>query len=359
MGCVSSKPADSADKEASQQNAKIDRMIRNDKKTLDRTIKILLLGAGESGKSTIIKQMRIIHAGGFPEDERRQNRAVIYSNIIVAFKVLLDIMRAEEIQFEKEESKPLAEFIDNTEPDVGSEEAFSDLKVKDAMRQLWDDSGVQQAVARGHEFALHDNLHYFFNSLDRIFTPGWLPDNQDMLHSRLRTTGITETLFEMGQMNFRMMDVGGQRSERKKWIHCFEGVQCLLFMVALSGYDQCLVEDQNANQMHEAMMLFESLANGEWFKRKPIILFLNKIDLFKAKLPISPVSKHFPDYTGPDTDFDSAARYFADRFRGINRVPEREIYIHYTNATDTTLLKATMDSVQDMIIQKNLHTLIL
>jgi hypothetical protein len=86
----------------------------------------------------------------------------------------------------------------------------------------------------------------FFDSLDRIFAPGWLPDNQDMLQARLRTTGITETLFELGQMNFRMMDVGGQRSERKKWIHCFEGVQCLLFMVALSGYDQCLVEDQNA-----------------------------------------------------------------------------------------------------------------
>lgn len=197
-----------------------------------------------------------------------------------------------------------------------------------------------------------------------------------MLQARLRTTGITETLFELGQMNFRMMDVGGQRSERKKWIHCFEGVQCLLFMVALSGYDQCLVEDQNAvrtesssgwqrrtnipqNQMHEAMMLFESLVNGEWFKRKPIILFLNKIDLFKGKLAISPISKHFPDYTGTSTDFEAAARYFAERFRGINRVPDREIYIHYTNATDTTLLKATMDSVQDMIIQKNLHTLIL
>lgn len=199
-----------------------------------------------------------------------------------------------------------------------------------------------------------------------------------MLQARLRSTGITETLFELGQMNFRMMDVGGQRSERKKWIHCFEGVQCLLFMVALSGYDQCLVEDQSAvsitlifeitvsqwltamqNQMHEAMMLFESLANGEWFKRKPIILFLNKIDLFKGKLAVSPVAKHFPDFTGSSTDFDAAARYFADRFRGINRIPDREIYIHYTNATDTTLLKATMDSVQDMIIQKNLHTLIL
>ncbi|KAJ6011242.1 hypothetical protein N7451_002654 [Penicillium sp. IBT 35674x] len=358
MGCIASKPAE-ADKDASQRNARIDRVIKSDKKTMDRTIKILLLGAGESGKSTIIKQMRIIHSRGFPEEERHQTRAVIYSNVVIAFKVLLDIMKAENIDFEDEKTQAVGELLDKTEPDVGSDEAFSDLKVRDAMRVMWLDGGVQKAVARGHEFALHDNLSYFYESLDRIFTPGWLPDNQDMLQARLRTTGITETLFELGQMNFRMMDVGGQRSERKKWIHCFEGVQCLLFMVALSGYDQCLVEDQNANQMHEAMMLFESLVNGEWFKRKPIILFLNKIDLFRAKLAISAISRHFQDYSGSDTDFEAAARYFADRFRGINRIPDREIYIHQTNATDTTLLKATMDSVQDMIIQKNLHTLIL
>jgi len=48
--------------------------------------------------------------------------------------------------------------LENTDPDVGSEEAFSDLKVRDAMRDIWDDAGVQKAVARGHEFALHDNL---------------------------------------------------------------------------------------------------------------------------------------------------------------------------------------------------------
>ena len=87
-----------------------------------------------------------------------------------------------------------------------------------------------------------------------------------------------------------------------------------------------LSADQSQNQMHEAMMLFESLVNGDWFKTKPIILFLNN---------------------------------FAERFRGINRTADREIYIHYTNATDTTLLKATMQSVQDMIIQKNLNNLIL
>ena len=111
--------------------------------------------------------------------------------------------------------------------------------------------------------------------------------------------------------------------------------------------------------MHEAMMLFESLVNGEWFKNKPIILFLNKIDLFYEKIGLSPVSAHFPDFKGRQGDAEAAKDYFATRFRSINRTAGREIYVHFTNATDTTLLKATMQSVQDMIVQKNLQNLIL
>lgn len=119
--------------------------------------------------------MRIIHSRGFPEEERHQTRAVIYSNLVIAFKVLLDIMNAEGIDFEFDHTKvrlvssfllrwrltttqPAAELLDHTEPDVGSAEAFSDLTIRDAMREMWLDAGVQKAVARGHEFALHDNL---------------------------------------------------------------------------------------------------------------------------------------------------------------------------------------------------------
>jgi hypothetical protein len=47
-----------------------------------------------------------------------------------------------------------------------------------------------------------------------------------------------------------MFDVGGQRSERKKWIHCFENVNALLFLVAISGYDQCLAEDKDGVSIH-------------------------------------------------------------------------------------------------------------
>ena len=86
----------------------------------------------------------------------------------------------------------------------------------------------------------------YYANIDRLFAPNYLPNDQDVLRSRLRTTGITETLFDLGNLTYHMFDVGGQRSERKKWVHCFEGVHCLLFVAALSGYDQCLVEDKTA-----------------------------------------------------------------------------------------------------------------
>lgn len=89
------------------------------------------------------------------------------------------------------------------------------------------------------------DLRSFCDDLERFWDKSYVPTDQDLLRSRLRTTGITETVFDLGQLTYRMFDVGGQRSERKKWIHCFENVNCLLFLVAISGYDQCLVEDKD------------------------------------------------------------------------------------------------------------------
>lgn len=318
-----------------------------------------LLGAGESGKSTIIKQMRIIHSRGFQEDEKIQTRAVIYSNVMVACKVLLEIVENQKIQFEHDMTEEYAALIEGVNADTDAESAFRDRQIREALKGLWLDGGIQKAVAKGHEYALNDNMHYYFENLDRLFDPEWVPTDQDMLHARLRTTGITETFFELRDMSFRMMDVGGQRSERKKWIHCFEGVQCLMFLVALSGYDQALIEDVNANQMHEALMLFESLINGDWFKDKPIILFLNKYDLFQEKLQKSPIRPHFPDYQQAEGDEMAARQFFENKFRAINKNANREIYVHFTTATDTHLLKATMQSVQDILIQKQLNKLIL
>lgn len=56
----------------------------------------------------------------------------------------------------------------------------------------------------------------------------------------------------------RMFDVGGQRSERKKWIHCFEGVTCIIFCAALSAYDMVLVEDKEVVSQSRQAALFSS-----------------------------------------------------------------------------------------------------
>ena len=140
--------------------------------------------------------------------------------------------------------------------------------------------------------------HSYFDSISRIAQPDYLPSDQDVLRSRVKTTGITETTFIIGDLTYRMFDVGGQRSERKKWIHCFENVTTILFLVAISEYDQLLFEDETVNRMQEALTLFDSICNSRWFIKTSIILFLNKIDRFKEKLPVSPMKNYFPDYEG-------------------------------------------------------------
>jgi guanine nucleotide-binding protein subunit alpha len=112
--------------------------------------------------------------------------------------------------------------------------------------------------------------------------------------------------------------------------------------------------------MQEALMLWESIANSQWFTKSALILFLNKMDLFKEKLASSPISRHgFTDYMGDPADWKATSKYFMDKFRGLNRNQQKEVYGHFTNATDTNLLKITMNTVQDMIIQRNLNELVL
>ncbi|RPA82352.1 guanine nucleotide binding protein, alpha subunit [Ascobolus immersus RN42] len=343
--------------EGDARSKEIEKEIKNDQKKMAKEVKLLLLGAGESGKSTILKQMKLIHAHGFSRSDRDEYRVIIFSNLLVSLKAILEAMETYDLLFENPENEHHVDLI-ILDRELARGEFFP-REYLIPFKSLWADRGVQQAVQRGNEFALHDNLNYFFNELDRLFSSNYVPVDQDILRSRLKTTGITETVFDLGALTYRMFDVGGQRSERKKWIHCFENVTALLFLVAISGYDQCLVEDKDANQMQEALMLFESICNSQWFIKTSIILFLNKIDLFKAKLASSPVKKYFPDYTGDQKSYKQAAEFFAENFRRLNRNPNKDVYVHLTNATDTDLLNKTMRSVQDMILQKNLQSLVL
>ncbi|CAO3621525.1 unnamed protein product [Cunninghamella echinulata] len=341
---------------ANCKNKAINKQIKKDEK-LSREVKILLLGAGDSGKSTVLKQMRLIHASGFNVTEREGFRLVIFSNIFTAMQLLLEGLFISKMAFEHPKNLEYAglfELLPNIKPNEGYP-----LDYLHPLKSLWKDKSIRQIYLMGNTFALSDNVQYYYDQLDRLFHPNYIPTDQDIIQCRIKTTGIVETSFRNKNVIYHMYDVGGQRSERKKWIHCFENVASVLFVVAISGYDCCLAEDKDSNQMYEAFMLFDSICNSQWFTNTSMILFLNKMDIFKEKIMRSPVNHYFPDYTGPHQDYQTAADYFRRRFESLNRNIKKQVYIHFTVATDTKLLAHVMDSVSDSILHENLQTLLL
>lgn len=347
MGCAVSS---TSDKESSDRSRDIDKILKADAERAAREVKLLLLGAGESGKSTIAKQMKIIHETGYSAEERKVYKPVVHSNTIQSLMVIIRAMGQLKIDFVDPSLANIArEFFTSA-----SEEGELTPELVTLMKKLWADPGVQLCFSRSREYQLNDSAAYYLNALDRISQPSYIPSQQDLLRTRVKTTGIIETQFSFKNLHFKMFDVGGQRSERKKWIHCFEGVTAIIFCVALSGYDLVLAEDEEMNRMVESMKLFDSICNSKWFVSTSIILFLNKVDLFKEKIAHSPLAICFPEYNGPNT-YEDASNYIRMKFENLNkRKDQKEIYTHLTCATDTGNIQFVFDAVTDVIIKNNL-----
>ena len=202
----------------------------------------MLLGAGESGKSTILKQMQLIHGSGYSNEEREAFKEIIFSNTVQSMRVILDAMETLGVALENDANNKHKDIIANQPSQIESDHFPKD--VANAVKELWNDAGVKECFNRSREYQLNDSSRYYFDAIERMTESSYLPTDQDILRSRVKTTGIVETTFKIGDLTYRMFDVGGQRSERKKWIHCFENVTAIIFMVAISEYDQVLLEDE-------------------------------------------------------------------------------------------------------------------
>jgi len=258
----------------------------------------------------------------------------------------------------REENEHYLPLVLNTSYNVKEGDPFPPTLLE-PLSALWSDSAVTAAYKRGNEVALSDSLYYFLDDLPRLWKPDYVPNNDDIVHCRVRTTGMTETLFRTRGHVLRFIDVGGQKSERRKWINFFQDVTSILFLVSLSGYDQCLIEDRDANQMQDAMQIWDGICNSQWFTKTALILFLNKTDLFQQKTKYSPISTFFPDFEGPEGDFAAGKEYFRQRFVRLsnksNRQLNRDVYTHFTTATNTNLLKVVMTAVEDISLRHNLQ----
>lgn len=338
-------------KEQKRINQEIERQLRKDKRDARRELKLLLLGTGESGKSTFIKQMRIIHGSGYTEDDKRSFIKLVYQNIFMAMQSMIKAMDMLRIQYKDECSPENAKLIRSV--DYETVTTFETPYVL-AIKSLWRDDGILECYDRRREYQLTDSAKYYLNDIDRIAEPTYLPNQQDILRVRVPTTGIIEYPFDLDSIIFRMVDVGGQRSERRKWIHCFENVTSIIFLVALSEYDQILFESDNENRMEESKALFKTIITYPWFQNSSVILFLNKKDLLEEKIMYSHLVDYFPEYDGPKKDAVAAREFILKMFVDLNPDSEKIIYSHFTCATDTENIRFVFAAVKDTILQLNL-----
>jgi len=212
------------------------------------------------------------------------------------------------------------------------------------MKQVWAKRSAVNVV---------DSHKEYLNDIPRVASPEYKPTTQDVLIARVRTTQVVMEKYRIDNCDFEMYDVGGQRSERRKWIDCFDQVTAVIFVAALSEYDQTLAEAKRTNRMVEALELFRSVCNNRAFSNTSIMLFLNKKDIFAEKILYSDIAAQRPfcDYSGPTKDFDHGVLYFIQKFKDCLIDDEfNDSFIHVTCATDTDNMQFVLDSTRAIIM---------
>uniref|UniRef100_A0A915CYK2 Uncharacterized protein n=1 Tax=Ditylenchus dipsaci TaxID=166011 RepID=A0A915CYK2_9BILA len=294
--------------------------------------KLLLLGPGESGKSTCVKQMQILHTSGFTEAEVDERKCIVYSNTVRSMIDVLEGMSQLGIHFEDpallNETLVLHKHIED-----GMEFSCLTPAVRLAIRRLWKDAGVRSSYDKRASYQCHDSAQYFFEHIERIAEKDYRPTNLDILYTRVPTTGVVKLIFTLNNIDFNVFDVGGQRSERRKWIHFFDDVNAIIFVAAIGEYDQKIREDNQTNRLIEALELFDSIAN--------------------KKIQTISLSVTFPSYKG-GLNYAEAVGYIRRQFQRLYK-NQQKIYIHETKATDTNQLNNVFASVLDTIVQENLR----
>jgi len=230
-------------------------------------------------------------------------------------------------------------------------------EVANAIKTLWETAPIKKAYEARKEYYLPECASFLFENVDRFAAPDYLPSEEDCLRVRKRTCGVVEYTFVQDKINFRIIDVGGQRSERRKWLVAFEGfITAVIYCIAVDEYDMNLAEATGVNRMLEALQLFADVTATGVLQSVPIILFFNKVDLLKEKLQTgSTPANIFNEYKGGQ-DFDACMKFLQQKFMSV--APETvSMYPHHTCAIDRENIRFVWRVAKDLIMKENVSAL--
>lgn len=322
--------------------------------------KLLLLGTGETGKTTICKQLRLKldPKGGLDDEELKQHKVFIICNMVNALGKACEHMNEEGITYESEDAADIADSI------VSLSERQSYLVVNavsdydeylyDNICELWSDKSVQRTMReRMSDFDVCDSVLYFLDNLGDLSPPFDTPTVRQVLATCRKTTGIVQTYVSFRDVRLHLVDVGGQRNERKKWSFAYHDVNMVLFVVALSDYYQQLYEDDTVNRMKESLDVFANAVNDPALKHCPFFLIFNKVDSFEYRMRdmMQSLQLCFPEFEG-GYDTDAAKNFIEDQFTSLYRKDEtssRKLHIEYVTATDIDNMGLFIERMREVI----------
>jgi len=315
------------------------------------TFKLLLLGPGESGKSTVLKQLKSIYNVKPTPLELEECKKALHQNTLECMKVLCD--EADMFGYKiGEENKETSAWLQDEDLQY-NDDLITPEQAK-AIQALFKSKAIQDTFARRDEYWLLDACQYYIDHVERFAEKDFSPDEVDLVMCRIRTTGRNSletklkvnfqgrTENEPEKITYEVVDVGGQRNERKKWIKMFSDVKAIIFLVNLAGYNQVLFEDKHRNRMAEALEVFGQITGwrdeskrpikkknviqgSDIFKNVPIYLLLNKKDIFETMIHKVGLNKTFPDYKGANK-CDQAIEFIKKKFRE-KCPPEKELLV--------------------------------
>ncbi|KAJ7839335.1 G-protein alpha subunit [Mycena olivaceomarginata] len=292
--------------------------------------RLLMLGSGDCGKSTIRKQL--IEDSFTTTKDFLAFRPTIHKAVLDFVQAVVLALRAPGLeQLLAERHQHLPEVIlaaKSEEPRSGETPVV--LRVLDEHQ---------------NGFYLMDSALYFVREVQRLAQTGYVPTEED-------STGRTEIRVDMSGITLHIIDLGDQQSDWEKWIHSVESVTSVIFCVPLSDYDE--LEENGQNRMRRSLALFERIINNPYFTRTSIILFFTKLDIFRDKVTTgkAPLERHFPEYIG-GPDVNKAAKYVLWRFMQQNRA-RLSVYPHLTQATYNSCTRLVLAAVKETILQNAL-----
>ncbi|CAG8704486.1 13339_t:CDS:2, partial [Racocetra fulgida] len=265
------------EKQAKKRSDAIDKQLKAEREERDKqkTAKLLLL---ESGKTTVLKQLKIIHGKGL-SDERQRYRRIVHLNVLTAIKALANALVTLGYTIKPENKQHLDRIINLTtikntlnRNSITVQAAIRDQQLDDNSQDLFMEN-INTVMALWNDPAIKQ----CYNSANN-----YLPTDEDILQARIRTVGVAEHRFEIADVVYSPY---------------FDDVNAIIFMAAISAFDQTL-EDSDINRMVDSIQLFEEICNNPLMINTHIILFLNKIDILKHKLEDVKVKvkDYFPEY---------------------------------------------------------------